>query len=873
MKLLLKILKHAAIVIAGIMIVLFIAASLVQDKVADIILKSFSNDISTKFETGSVKLSFIKKFPKATLDLKNVLVHSSPGFDRKTFGGLDTDTLLSARSVIMEFRIRNIINGNYTIERIGVKNGSLRILTDTSGLVNYEIKALNPSESENDMNINLEGIHLTDIRAVYDNRATNLLISGIMENGRLRSKIAGDNIDFTGKGDLIIDNFSFYNFRINKNINTKINVNLNKSQKEIRFGRSTVVFDNNTISMNGAISSKHILDLAIKGENIDISNLKNYLPDNLIKKVSAYNPAGLFEVEGTISGKAARTSNPEINIMFALKDGKVTYKPASPAIQNVSFNGSFTNGSLRNPQSSSLKINNFRGKLGSSVYTGSFTLSNFRSLRCNFDLNGILLPAELCEFFNMKMISRPEGSVEMNLRGGGKIGTKKKIIITDLFSIITEGKLKFNSFGMGLNKETIRIENVTGLITASGKITAKDLDMTYNGQRLKINGTFTGLPQWIAGDNVTFQASGSLIANSLIADSFLPKKTTAYNDPGKKQPFSLPGDVVLDMNFNIGNLKYKTFEASNVSGTMTYKPRVMNFNNLNINYLDGFISGDGFFLQNADKSHLLKGSFSLRRINVNKAFNVFNNFGQSFIRHENLEGILSGSLKILIPMNRELKPSVKSMTAEGKYILEKGALVNFEPVKKLSEFIDISELENIRFEELANDFFIRNNLLYIPQMDVRSTAADLSINGRHGFDNNYEYHIKILLSQILSKKIPKPKPRSTEFGAIQDDGLGRTSLLLKIENKGDEVKVSYDVKAAGSQIRNEIKKEKQSLKTILNEEYGWFSNDTTAPVKSSGSGTPRIKVTWEETDTAKLKSEEPPATRQDFKLKNLFRKK
>ena len=140
-----------------------------------------------------------------------------------------------------------------------------------------------------------------------------------MENGRLRSKIAGDNIDFTGKGDLIIDNFSFYNFRINKNINTKINVNLNKSQKEIRFGRSTVVFDNNTISMNGAISSKHILDLAIKGENIDISNLKNYLPDNLIKKVSAYNPAGLFEVEGTISGKAARTSNPELTLCLRLK--------------------------------------------------------------------------------------------------------------------------------------------------------------------------------------------------------------------------------------------------------------------------------------------------------------------------------------------------------------------------------------------------------------------------------------------------------------------------------------------------------------------------------------------------------------------------
>jgi len=280
MKLFFKILKPAAFVISGILIVLFIAAILVQDKVADIILKSLSNDISTKFETGSVRLSFIKRFPKATLDLKNVLIHSSPGFDRKCFGGLDTDTLLAAGSVIMEFRIRNIINGNYTIERIGVKNGSLRILTDTSGLINYDIRAVNPSESENDLVINLEGINLNGVRALYDNRATKLVISGIMENGRLRSKIAGDNIDFMGKGDLEIDNFSLYDFKIDKSINTKVNVILNKSEKEIRFGKSTLAFDNNTFSMDGAVSSENILDLAVIGENIDISNLKNYLPDN-----------------------------------------------------------------------------------------------------------------------------------------------------------------------------------------------------------------------------------------------------------------------------------------------------------------------------------------------------------------------------------------------------------------------------------------------------------------------------------------------------------------------------------------------------------------------------------------------------------------
>ena len=161
----------------------------------------------------------------------------------------------------------------------------------------------------------------------------------------------------------------------------------------------------------------------------------------------------------------------------------------------------------------------------------------------------------------------------------------------------------------------------------------------------------------------------------------------------------------------------------------------------------------------------------------------------------------------------------------------------------------------------------------MPQMDVRSSAADLTVNGRHGFDNDYEYHVKILLSEILSRKIPKPKPNTTEFGAVKDDGLGRTSLLLRIEDNGDNVKVAYDVKAAGSQVRNEIKKEKQSLRTILNEEYGWYKNDTTAAQKPAATGTKRFRVTWEETDSVRNGRKEPPEEKSDNPIRNLFKKK
>ena len=48
-------------------------------------------------------------------------------------------------------------------------------------------------------------------------------------------------------------------------------------------------------------------------------------------------------------------------------------------------------------------------------------------------------------------------------------------------------------------------------------------------------------------------------------------------------------------------------------------------------------------------------------------------------------------------------------------------------------------------------------------MDVKSSAADLAVSGKHSFNDDYEYHVRILLSEMLSKKIRKPKPNTTEF--------------------------------------------------------------------------------------------------------------
>jgi hypothetical protein len=63
--------------------------------------------------------------------------------------------------------------------------------------------------------------------------------------------------------------------------------------------------------------------------------------------------------------------------------------------------------------------------------------------------------------------------------------------------------------------------------------------------------------------------------------------------------------------------------------------------------------------------------------------------------------------------------------------------------------------------------------------------------------------------------------------------------------------VGYDFGQAKDNIKTDIAIERQTLKGILNEEYGWYQADT-AKVRPAATK-PKFTVTWEE-------GKEPPAT-------------
>jgi len=856
MKLFLKIAKLLAILILTVSIILISASFLLGDKVGFLILKSINKNLSTKLDVGSYKLSFLKKFPKATLELKNVLVHSSPDFNSSSFGGINTDTLLSARLVSLEFKLTDILKGNYTIESISAKIGKANFFTDTTGHINYNISLKNSSSGNEVTVINLDKISVSDINAYYNNLGAHLVIAGPIKTGKLKSRISGDVIDFTAGTEIKINRFDLYNFKLGKAIPAKFDITLQSTKNGITFKKGVMLIDNYDLGLEGTVLSGNMLDLSLSGHNLDIARIRNYLPENLLRIIAEYDLSGSVNATSKIKGELSHKMNPHVEINWMLKNGRIAYRKSNLAFKDLSFAGHLSNGPGNQFATSSVSIKDFKSRLGSSEYTGSANLKNFNKAVLDLDLKGRVFPKELKEFFNLQNLSAADGSVDMEMKISNGKWSERFFTPDGIIDLKPEANLTFNSLTLGFQNNKILFSNVNGKLTILNFIRAEHFQFKYKGQNFNTSGDFYNLPEWLMGRKVIMTAKATVSCDKLMPETFFSSTNPSKKKLSGNKAISLPGDMKFDITFRLDSIRYKIFSASEVEGNLIYQPKYLTFKSLNMKSLDGIISGNGFIVQNRDRGLITKGNFIVKNIDVNKAFTTFHNFGQSFLKAENIKGSLSGSLALLFPVDSLLNFHIKTLTADGKYLLLNGALINFDPVKQLSSFIKLSELKNITFEELRNDFSIRNNLLYIPQMEVKSSAADLSVNGKHSFDNDYEYHVKILLSEILSRKRVKNKSNGSEFGAVEDDGLGRTSLLLKIVGKGEVAKVGYDVRAAGTVVKDNFKKDKQSIKTILNEEYGWYKKDSTLKPRPEEKK-PRFKIKWDDGDTEKAAPEVP----------------
>jgi len=776
--------KKFFIAFCMLILTLIISTTLILNVYETRIINKFTKEIIDKtdisFNFSKINLSLFKHFPYCSIILDDAYVFYTP--DKLS------DTLLFAKTVSFKINTINLFRSIYEFPEIEVSNGILDIKSDK-----IELFFLGDGTISTNISYIIK-THRIKIKkslikySLGDNIRINYHVRSATGSGTFQSNafLVGLNVNV----DSLTGTYDKFKFKEN----TPFFISATIKEKENIFFSENGFIKNNDNSLGFTFSyslNTDNLKATLAAENISIKHLDNPLFSKIKQQVSA----------GKISFNAYYSAN--INNLKSQKLS-VTYE-----LSNIKL--------LIDRK---VSIPNLRG---TSTLYDDFSKNNTEIKHFELNVSGI----DFIGSAKIKGLPQPLVLIDVTIKNKEKIHVYNDLIISGFI----DGKLKL----------LFKIDDTTTFNLSSLKILDLNSKLKITNLSVEKNNTISKLTGEIECDQnkFSFKGKGVLYKSSFEGDILIRDFVDLLLQNQTKSPQIFLNidrinlDSILLENRNSSAKEYKNgFHLTSKIKKIIYKESEITNLNIRIDYGKGKYTCNQFSL-NALSGNLA-GTFSysptegiissllFQKIDMHKLFKTFNNFDQSFITYNGISGGLSGKADISFRFNNQGDVNPKSIIASSDLVLDNGKLTDLSQFEKLSKFLNLKEVEIIRFKTVENTITIKNGQVNIPTMSIFSNAINLQLSGQHSFTGDFTYWIKVNLKEILAKKF---LAKNYNASVYENDKAGGLNLYIKFWGNSEEYKFSFDKMHSLNKIKSNIRKEGSTLKSLIKEEFNSYKKD------------------------------------------------
>ncbi len=862
MKILLKILKYFASISITLILILYILSLIFEREISGVFIRELNKNLNTTVQTGKLNFSLLRRFPNASIELHDIFI-KSPEPEDKNASYNYPDTLLYAGKMVLTLKITELIHKNYIIDRIDIDRGNINLRRGESGKLNASIWKTTTRSDTSSMSLSINNVNINNSSFSYSNPGTGFLISGTINNSANKLIISDSYTDLKSKSGFILSDLRISsNYHLSGPYTIRLNTGMKISSDSILIDHTNIAI--NDINFEGDCTIEKLareLEISLETNNTSIISAAEILPDGVKSFIHNNDINGHVSGSISFSGKYDRGAPLRMTALLDINKAKMKIPTRDIYLDDIVTTADLKMDLNNSNKSFMFQAEGFIAQLSGTSISGSFSVRNFVNPNIDIIATGAFQSARVAELINIEGLQSSSGTIRLNARLNGVISSRSQGSHKGMQELHHSVNMGLNAVDLSLPGFPDEIKDIHGNIMIADNIWLDDLSMNVSDHNIALRGMISGFDRWLSKEADLLEVNAGLWSDkidiNLLKDMFSGEKSAAGN---RKTKIKLNLSLISD-SITIGNFRASLFE-----GNISYMPGLMDITFFSLNSLGGTLEGNAVVSGFRDNEYAIKGWFDIEKIDISETFSVFENFRQDYIKSENLEGNITGNISMSANADKNFKINKEDLVLNGEYSILNGKLVEFEPAYKLSRFVELEELERIEFSKLENELIINNEMVIIPRMDISSSAFNISLEGNHAFSGDYEYHVKVLLSELLSRK---KNARVSEFGVIEDDGLGRTSLYLRIDGDKNGSKVSHDSEALRAGIKEDLIHEKQTIKSILQEEYGLYAGDS-MPVTTSRE-TRRFRIVWEETDSIRTVVEE--SAEKKLPLIRLFKKK
>ncbi|CAL2079283.1 AsmA-like protein [Tenacibaculum sp. 190524A05c] len=814
-----KIVKIVVSIVLLLVIALAAIPFLFQDKLVALVKETINNNVNAKVEFSDANLSLLKNFPKASVELKNVVVTN--------FAPFEGDTLVYSENIQLKLKLTEIFksaNSQLNIQSFSIDNTLVNVLVDEKGNANYDIakkdvnvasdtKEETEKSSSSNFKLSLNSYELTNATIKYTDKQgkMNVVLSDFNHSGsgdfsqkttELDTKTT-TSILFEKDGTKLVNNQHL-------DLNAVLALDLENSKyaflkNEAHINQLPLIFDGYVQLNKDASQEVHV---NFKTPSSDFKNFLALIPEEYAKNITDVKTSGDFSIVGKVDGKVTEQTIPTIDIAITSTNASFKYPSLPKSVNNIHIDTQIKN-ATGNVDDTYVSVNKLAFNIDENKFSGNARVSNLtKNPYINTTLNGKLDLSHINKVYPIELENELSGIINANLTSKFDIDAVQN---NKYQRIKNSGKLEVTDF-LFSGKEManpLKINSAKVDFTPT-KVSLTNFNAVTGTSDLKANGTINNLMGFLLS-NKNLQGTFSLNSDSFKVSDFMTDNSTAGIETPKqeetsetekpKENLKIPAFLDCVVNANAKEVYYDNLKLENVKGTLIIKDQKATLKGVNGGMFGGNIALNGAVDTKPEKS-VFDVDMGIKSFNISDSFKNIELFKMLSPVADVLQGKLNTTINLSGSLKDDFTPNLASVSGNA---LAEILATNVEPknskaLSLLDQNLGFVDLKKLDLKDIKTNLSFDNGKVNVKPFKLKYQDIDIEVAGSHSLDQVMDYNATF---NVPAKYL----------------GSEVTGLLSKLNSKDQNVSVPVTANFSGSftnpSVKTDLKSAVSNLTTQL----------------------------------------------------------
>ncbi len=758
----LKILKIALVTLVVLFLVVYIYVTVNKKQIIAQVTQQMSEKLNGNVKIETADISFFKSFPRVAVLVKNIKITDTMYEQHK-------HAFFEAKELFININVFKLLGKTSPLSGIRVRGGSIFLFTDTAGYTNQYLlsskKDSTGGPKTTDKNISIKNILLQQMQFVLLDQKREKYHDFVIDELKVSLDNEGDDLVMDTRLNMLVKSLAFNvpkgTFLKNAGFTGRFELHYGKKSQMLSFTNINIKLSGHPFNLSGTfdLGEKNPgFTLKVKTEKVFYDNIKKLLPGRIDTSLSIVSVSSPINAEAELYGPL-RGGEPYILARWVVKDA--TLKTNFMDFDKASFTGYYKNevqaGLPRKDPNSVVSISDFKAEWhGLKITSGDIEILDLQKPQLTCDLHSAFPLKDLNQLLQTQSLQLTAGDADVLLTYKGPIEKNNN---TNSF---LNGAINIAKGKVLYTPRNVEMTEVNGKLTfKNSNVALERLHCKVLGNDIVMDGIANNVLTLISTEpnKVSIEYNIYSPVLNLAPFTFLlqsPKKATAKSGNSFNKMASQIDELLeksrIQVELKADRLLYRKLEAAKLDASITVLQDRYVLDRVNMSLADGAMQMSGQLVNVQSGRHHAILKAGMQSVNVQKVFYAFENFGQDGITDKNLKGKLTADADVQIDISTEGKVLPSSSMGDISFSLKKGALNNFEPIKKMQKFIFKNrDFDNIEFAELKNRLSINRGEITIPRMEIQSSVLSFFVEGLFSPRGNTDVSVQVPFSNLKKR--------------------------------------------------------------------------------------------------------------------------